>query len=408
MTRDLFIGRQPIVDINLQVIGYELLFRSSEENRARIEDANLASSQVIVNTYMEMGLELIVGSQRAFINLTRPFLTGDIPLPMSPEQVALEVAQNISVDAPLIDGLKRYRRAGYPIVLDGFTFTPKQAPLIELADYVKLDVLTLSREQAAEDLRQLRAHGVAVIAERVETQVMYEHCRDLGCTGFQGFFFCRPRVMRGQCLPSVRATVLTLLGRLMDPATSVEELERVITQDVTFSYRLLRYVNCASFALRREIVSLREAIILLGSRTIRNWASLILLSRLEPSKPVELLRTVLVRARMAELLALRLGGLAAPEQAFTVGLFSALDAIMEQPMEELLDSIPLSAEIKLALLDHVGELGELLERVLGYERAQWHTLESRAIDIGLHTQAYLEAVHWADESNKLLQSIHER
>lgn len=408
MTRDLFIGRQPIVDINLQVIGYELLSRSSEENRARIEDADLASFQLIVNTYMEMGLERIVGSQRAFINLTRPFLTGDIPLPISPEQVALEVAQNISVDAALIDGLKRYRRAGYPIVLDGFTFSSKQAPLIELADYVKLDVLALSREQATEDLRRLRAQGIAVIAERVETSVMYEYCRELGFTGFQGFFFCHPKVIKGQCLPSVRTTVLTLLGRLMDPTTSVDELERVIIQDVAFSYRLLRYVNCASFALRREITSLREAIILLGSRTIRNWASLILLSRLEPSKPVELLRTVLVRARMAELLALRLGGLTAPEQAFIVGLFSALDAIMERPMEELLDSIPLSAEIKLALLGHAGELGELLERILGYERAHWRALESRAIDVGLHTQAYLEAVRWADESNKLLQSINTR
>lgn len=406
MTQDLFIGRQPIVDINLQVVGYELLFRSGMDDHAQIEDADLASAQLIVNSYMEMGLERIVGSQRAFINLTRPFLTGDIPLPMSPEQVALEVAQDIGIDARLVAGLKRYRHAGYRLVLDGLTCSPEHAPLIELVDYVKLDVLTLSRERIAQNLRWLHAQGITVIAARVETPEMYEYCRELGCAAFQGFFFCRPKVVWGQGLPGVHATVVALLGRLMDPAASLEELERIIVQDATFSYRLLRYVNCASFALRREITSLREAIILLGSRTIRNWASLMALSRLESPRPKELLRMVLVRARMAELLARRLG-LATPEQAFTVGLFSALDAIMEQPMEELLDSIPLSAEIKLALLGHEGTLGKLLECVLGYERAHWHSLESRAIDVKLHTQAYLEAVRWADESNELLASINE-
>ncbi len=406
MTQDLFIGRQPIVDINLQVVGYELLFRSSMDNRAQIEDADLASAQLIVNSYMEMGLERIVGSQRAFIKLTRPFLTGDIPLPMSPEQVALEVSHDVGFDAPLVAGLKRYRGAGYPIALDGFTCSTEHETLIELVDYVKLDVLKLPREQIAQNLRWLHSQSLTAIAARVETPEMYEYCRELGCTAFQGFFFCRPKVVWGQGLPGVHATVVALLGRLMDPATSLEELERIIVQDATFSYRLLRYVNCASFALRREITSLREAILLLGSRTIRNWAALMALSRLESPQPKELLRTVLVRARMAELLARRLG-LASPDQAFTVGLFSALDAIMEQPMEELLDSIPLSAEIKLALLGHEGKLGELLERVLGYERAHWHNLESRIIDVKLHTQAYLEAARWADESNELLASINE-
>ncbi|MDN5849627.1 MAG: HDOD domain-containing protein [Nitrococcus sp.] len=404
MSVDLFIGRQPIVDRSQRVVAYELLYRAGDENRARFDDRDLASSQVLVSTFMELGLEQIVGSQRAFINLTRPFLTGSIILPMSPEQVALEVSEDIDPDAEVVAGLHRYRKDGFRIVLDNFAWRPGTEPLLALADIVKLDVLALPPEALEAYVRRLRARGLEVVAVRVETAEMFERCLALGCEYFQGYFICRPNVVRGRSLPADRARVVNLLAHIEDPALSLDELERLIVQDVTLSYRLLRYVNCATFARRREINSMQEAIVLLGRRTIRDWASLMLYSGIDTAKPPELLKTGLIRARMCERLAERIDGVN-PATAFTAGLFSTLDAMLDQPMEELLDSVPLSVNLKLALLGGEGPLGELLARALDYERAQWDALRSRGVDVSVHTAIYLDAVRWAEENGELLRPL---
>jgi len=405
VSSDLFLARQPIVAADLSVLGYELLYRAGDETEARFSDGDLASSQVLVSTFLEVGLERIVGSARAYLNMTRPFLVGAVPLPMAPEQVTLEVLEDVAGDAQVLEGLRVLRGRGYRVALDDFTPSPAAMPLLALADEVKLDVLALPREVLAELVSDLRSRGLGVIAERVETPEMFEHCRELGCTGFQGFFFCRPQLVRGRALPGMRDTALALIGELDDPEISTQRLEQLIERDVALAYRLLRYINCATFALRREVSSIREAIVMLGLRAIRSWATLILYARLEEERPRRaLLRTALVRARMAERLTAELQQ-AEPGRAFTVGLFSTLDAVLGESLEDLLDSTPLSAEVKLALTEHAGPLGELLERTLCYERGNWAALDARAIDIGVHTKAYLEACAWADEQLALLTAI---
>lgn len=403
MVGELFLGRQPIIDRRLALAGYELLFRAGEENEARFDDGDLASTQVLVSTFMELGLEAVVGSHRAYVNLTRPFLTGEIAIAMSPEQVALEVLEDVAADQSVLDGVRRLRDAGYRIVLDDFRASPASEPLLALAHVAKLDVLALSGDELAEHVDMLHRLGIEVVAEKVETPEMHERCLDLGCDYFQGYFFCRPQMVRGRSLPASRLAVLTLLARLEDPEVSLEELERLIVQDVTLSYRLLRYINCATFALRREIESIREAIVLLGSRSIRNWASLIVMSRIDTPKPPELLKTALVRARTCELLAERLGR-CDPSQAFTVGLFSVLDAVLDRPMAELLDVVPLTMPVKLALLEHEGPLGEMLERALGHESGQWGVRLRQNVDVAVHNRAYLDALKWAQENDDLLVS----
>ncbi|MDN5869863.1 MAG: HDOD domain-containing protein [Nitrococcus sp.] len=404
MSVDLFIGRQPIVDRSQRVVAYELLYRAGDEDSARFDDGDLATAQVLVTAFIEFGLEQVVGGQRAFINLTRPFLTGEITLPMSPELAALEVLEDIEADTEVMAGLRRHRKAGYPIVLDDFTWRPDTEPLLALADIVKLDVLALPPEALEDYVRRLRARGLEVVAERVETPEMFERCLALGCEYFQGYFFCRPNVVRGRSLPADRVRVVNLLARIEDPTISVEELERLIVQDATLSYRLLRYVNSAAFALRREIESMHEAIVLLGIRTIRNWDTLLLYSGIDAAKPPELLKTALIRARMCERLAERFGDME-PATAFTAGLLSTLDALLDQPMEGLLDRVPLSAKLKLALLGREGPLGELLARALDYERAHWDALRSRGVDVSVHTDIYLEAVRSGEETSELLRTL---
>ncbi len=404
LTDHLFVGRQPIYDRQIEVAGYELLFRSGRENRAVFEDGDLASTQVIVTAFMEVGLEHIVGSHRAYINLTRRFVTGGMPLPMTPDQVMLEVLEDIAIDEESLGGLRRLADQGFKLVLDDFVYSPEFDPVLEFAHGVKLDVLALDDRQLRDHVDLAHKYKLSIVAERVETQAMYEHCRDLGCDLFQGFFFCRPQIIRGRPLPGNQLAVLALIARLEAPDVSVDELGRLLVQDVTLSYRLLRYVNCASFALRKEVKSVRQAIVMVGSRVIRNWAALILFSRIRSDKPRELLVTAMIRARMCQSLA-RLLHRGDPEEAFTTGLFSMIDAILDYPMDELLDQIALVGEIKMALRYGEGDLGKVLEHAVAYERADWPALEADGVDAKAHTDAYLEAVRWAEANNELLRSL---
>ena len=403
MAEHLFVARQPICNHDLQVVGYELLYRCGATREATIDDLDQASTRLIVSTFMELGLEHLVGSQRAYINLSRLLVTAEIPLPMSPEQVALEIGPEIALDRRMLPHLRRLVDTGFRLVLDDFDYRPAYEPTLHLAGYVKLDALTLSPTRIKDNVRQLRRFPTKVIAERVETRESYRHCRQAGCDWFQGYFFCEPRVIEERPLPRARHALLTLLARIEDPGTGAADLEALVAQDAGLAFRLLRYVNCASLGLRTEVESLRHAIVLVGLHTIRQWAALILVARLGGPQARELLATALVRARMADQLARRSSALA-PDQAFTVGLLSVLDALVERPMEELLDSLPLVYEVKAALASREGPLGSLLQEIVAYESGRWDHL-ARLDDPSALRHAYLESVRWAEEQRRQLDRL---
>ncbi|HWR86943.1 MAG TPA: HDOD domain-containing protein, partial [Acidiferrobacterales bacterium] len=286
---------------------------------------------------------------------------------------------------------------GFKIALDDFVYQPAYRPFLELADFVKIDIENMRRDEIAEQLAQLRPYPVKLVAEKVETQDMYVLCKAQGFRYFQGYFFCRPRTLTERTLPPNKAVVLALLQQLNDPALDASELEKTLAVDVTLSYKLLRYVNSAAFGVRREIESLKDAIILVGLNTIRNWATLILLGSINTGRPKELIKVAMIRARMCELLAEKQNPAIKP-QMFIVGLLSVLDVIMEIPMANLLDHLALSAPIKFALLQQEGEHGALLKQTILYEQARWETLLSMGVDRDSVVSAYLEAVHWADSS----------
>lgn len=394
MMEQVYIGRQPIFDNEARIAAYELLFRNSSQNNALVIDGDQATSQVIIDTFMEFGLDKIVGRHRAFINLTRNFIVGDCPLPLNPEQVGLEILEDIAPDERVVAALQDLARQGYLIALDDFEFRPELAPLLEFAHIVKLDVMNEGLDQLAHRVEQLRPYNVKLLAEKVETHEEFEHCKALGFTYFQGYFLCKPHIVQGKRLPANRMVILNLLSELQDPGADMRHLEALIVQDVPLTYRLLRYINSACVSLRSTVDSVRTALMLIGTRTIRNWVSLILLTRIS-DKPQVLMITALVRAKMCELLAEEDGG---SERYFTVGLFSVLDAMMDQPMGELLEAMPLTDEIKAAILDHDGELGAALQQVVDYEQAAWERLEGGTRDADTLRNAYLEAIQWASES----------
>lgn len=392
--QNVFIARQPIYDRHLSVIGYELLYRARDTDVAEITRADEASARVIVSSFLDIGIDRLVGSALAFINVPEALVVDDDLLPMFHEQTVLELLEDVEPSPAVLAGLRRLKARGFRIALDDFAYRPAYRPLLELADFVKVDLLDHDAVALGGLVPVLRQFPARLVAEKVESAAQFQECQRLGFDYFQGHHFCRPQTLTDRTPPPNKLVVLNLLARLADPALGVAELERSLAADASLSYKLLRYVNSAAFARRREVESLRDAVILAGFDAVRNWAALLLLGSIDAHKPRELIKLAMIRARMCQ----HLGSPALQGQAFITGLFSVLDALMDVPMAVLLDSLALSAPIRFALLAREGELGALLQQVLWYERGEWLPLIGAGADHERLVAAYLEAVRWTDEN----------
>ncbi len=389
------LARQPIYDRQLRVYAYELLYRSDTSNQANFTDGDQATSEVIVNAVMEIGLEHIVGHRPAFINMTHGFLTGALPLPLLKETVVLEVLEDVSVDVELIAGLEHLADSGYLIALDDFTYRPDLNRLLEIAHIVKLDVLALEPDDLSAHVDLLRDYNVKLVAEKVETQDELARCQELGFDYFQGYFFCQPDLIAARRLGGNRLVIVKLVAKLQDPAVDVGELEILIAQDASLAYRLLRYINSAFFSLRSKVTSIQHALFLLGPKTIKKWASLLLMVRLGDEKPHELIVTGMVRGKMCEIIGI-VDAHSTPDQYFTVGLFSILDALMDMSLPKVLEELPLAEDTNQALMNRSGSMGEVLRDVLDYEKGTQGTLNGADFDTYQH--AYLDSIKWADDA----------
>ena len=398
---DIYIGRQPIYDRKLGVYAYELLFRAASDNSAKFTDGDQATSDVIVNTFLEIGLDNIVGDRLAFINLTRAFFVGEHTISLPRDRVVLELLEDIEADEEVVNSVKRLSEQGYSIALDDFIYHESLQPLVQLADIVKIDIMAMGRDEIREHVEALRQHPLRLVAEKVETQEEHDYCMELGFDYFQGYFLAQPKVIRGRRLPNNRLAILKLLSRLQDPEITSKQLEELIAQDVAFSYRILRYVNSAAYAPPRKIESIHQAVVRLGLQTIRSWTALLAMSQVD-NKPTELVVTAMIRGKMAEQMARALDA-EQPDSFFTVGLFSALDALMDNSMEEILTQLPLADHIAQALLHKGGGLhGEVLNCVLAYERGEWENLGCSQLGTHRLRTCYLEAVQWANTACRQL------
>jgi EAL and modified HD-GYP domain-containing signal transduction protein len=391
---DIYLARQPIYDRRLNVHAYELLYRNGEENSARIFDGDAATAQVLVNALIEIGLPDIIGASHAFINLTRYHILEGLPAQLAQDRVVLEVLEDILPSAELIQALQALRAAGFRIALDDFVYSADKQQLMEVADIVKLDLPALPGGALTEQVKALRAFPVELLAEKVETPEEYEYCKALGFDYFQGYFFCRPHIITGRASPSNRMAILQLLATLQDPQLDFGELQTLIARDVSLSYRILRYINSAHFNIGRKIESIQQAVTLLGLKTIRTWVAILAMTSVD-DKPYELILTALIRAHMCESLAAV--AQESTEHAFTVGLFSVLDAFLDKTLDDVLHSLPLSDDLNDALLQHRGCLGELLRLVLDYERGHWDAVTDSPLDATTLRDTYLQSIQWANE-----------
>lgn len=392
-----FIARQPIFDQHMNVYAYELLFRGGDDmDDAGVIDGDSATSQVLMNCFVEIGLQNIVGQHKAFINLTRTFLSNSSLLSVAPpDQLVLEVLEDIDPTEQIIETLKALKKLGHTIALDDFVYDPKFEPFIALADIIKIDVMEISREQIAEHVNRLKIKGIKLLAEKVESYDEFEFLKDLGFDFYQGYFFSRPKLISGKTVSPNQLAVLELVAKIYNPDIEVDELSEIISSDVSLSHKVLKFINSPASGLRTRVESIQQAVVLLGLSTIKNWVTILALAT-GSQKPAALNTTALVRAKCCELLA-RSAKLPKPEGFFTVGLFSALDAMLDQPLEVLLQELPLSEEANLALLNQAGEQGQTLHCALAMERNDFGVIEFGGLGIAELSALYLDAVAWADE-----------
>ncbi len=380
------LARQPILDAASAVHGHELLFRRPDGSGWPIDDEAQATAQVVLAAFADLSLSAVAGSARAWVNVPRSFLLGVDLCVLPADRVVLELLERDEVDDLYVRRVAALVADGYRVALDDFTWRPEVLPLLEHATYVKLDLRELGVAGMAECVELLAPYDVTLVAEKVETADERDACLALGIGLFQGYFFERPRLVRGRpAPPSALARLRTATGLPVD--APFEQVEELVLLDPGLVVRLLRYINSAALGLRHPVASVRQALMLVGTRTVRQWILLLHLGALGAAQPA-VLGAALVRARLCATL-VRDRGPAAADSAFVTGLLSVCDALLERPLDEVVGDLPLASEVRDALLDRRGPLGEVLRTAVDLERGAF---PPHAPEAGL----LLDAVRWAD------------
>lgn len=390
----IFLGRQPIFDRVRNVIGYELLYRDGFANFANFQDADEATRQVASNALVEMGIDQLTSGGLAFINVTRSFLLEGLYRALPSHRVVLELLEDEQVDELLLDKLKELQKEGYRFALDDFSLNSLHDELIERSAIVKIDLPLCPPKELSGLVDRLKARGALLLAEKVETPEDFAICHALGFDLFQGYFFTRPQVLSSHRITSNRLSVLQLLAELSSPSSDVEHLGEIINQDIGLTYRTLRLANSGFFSLPKQVQDIREALVMLGINAVNNLAVLIAFTTID-DKPNELTTLALVRAKMSEKLAEQLN--LDCRAAFTVGMLSVLDALLDSPMATVVEQLPLTPDIRAALVHKKGPLGVLLDAVVGYERGEPEKADQLEVPSELTARSYVQSVVWAED-----------
>jgi EAL and modified HD-GYP domain-containing signal transduction protein len=396
------LARQPIFDRQRQIYGYELLYRSALSDCGFDgTEASAATKQVIASSLLSIGLDTILCGKKAFVNFNENLLRDGIYQSLPRDATVIEILETVEPTADLLALCRGIREEGYTIALDDFVDEAKFEPLTHLAQLIKVDMRSTSKPEQQRLIRTYQPRGIALLAEKVETYQEFEWARTAGYDYFQGYFFARPSTIRGQQLPTSKFNCLRLLGEMQKTDLDFKRLEDLIRGDVGLTYKLLRYANSALFGRLDEIQSIHKALLVVGTDKIRHWIGLATLSILATDKPAELATLSIIRARFCELL-IKPIGIKLRGEAFLMGMFSLLDALLDCPLEDALRSIGLGPEIAHPLLGTAAD-GNLLSMVYRlsrrYETGDWDEVEAIAALCGVSTvtvgNAYVEATAWA-------------
>ena len=360
----LFLARQPIIGRDGKIFAYELLFRSGYSDRAEIEDGGKATAKVIEHLISSLGIKRVLGNKKGFINIDESTNIISVVDILPADKIGFEILESSILSENFLALLKRLKDLGYELSLDDFVYSEEFIPYLDLVDYVKIDVLNKKSYPLEEALERIKKHNVKAIAEKVETHEVYEECYRMGFDYFQGFFFQKPQLLTSKTVEPAYTALIKLYNLLASEA-EVKELEKVFKRFSDLSVKLLQLINSAYYSLRQPIKSIRHAVLMLGYRNLTKWVLLLMFSlKGEDFSSDPLFEEASIRGFFMESLTRKvfndedLAG-----EAFITGLLSLIDVLLGVPMEEVVKSMMLEDQIRKALLEREGPLGDMLRLV---------------------------------------------
>ncbi len=404
----LFLGRQPILDRNQDIVAFELLFRSGDVDHAQISDDFTATATVINHAFNELGIEAALGPYRGFINMSESLLMSDVIEILPKDKIVMEILETVKINHALVERCKLLKSMGFKIALDDFTaYHPSIDPFLQLADVVKIDILMVEPAELETLAAKIKHWPVKLLAEKVDSIEQFERCMAIGFDLFQGYYFAKPQVIKGKRLSHSELTLMKLLGQVMADAQE-HDIEETLKGNPHLSLNLLRLTNSVACGMKQKISSIRMALAVLGRRQLQRWIQILLYSSSSQDHtfPNPILQLAATRGKMMELLSPKMGNKELADNAFITGIMSLMDTLLGTPMNEILTTIPVSDEVKDALIERQGILGRLLNLVESLEKGNMMELEERLKEctrITLHdlSTAQIEALKW---SNSISQS----
>jgi len=407
---EIYLGRQPILGRNNNILGYEILFRSGHSMRADIENVSQASISSILTTLSDFGLREVVGKQhKAFFNVNAEILNSEMVELLPKDQVVLELLETIEIDNDVINRCRKLKMMGFSLALDDFIYKPAYEPLLEFIDIVKLDLLAMTPGLLEETINKLQKFPLTLLAEKVEDLAQFEQTQALGFKMFQGYYFAHPVIISGKRVGPEHITVMKLMNQVLRDA-DLDVIEQTFKESPALSYNLLRLLNSVSSGMKEKINSVRHAIILLGRNRLSRWAQILLFTQGDtPGFQNPLLGTAVMRGRFMELMVER-GALdgtkSSADRAFMTGILSLIEALLIRPMAEILNQLSLVDDVYQALVEDQGHLAELLRLVKKIEKSDYgaiYLLADRCqVTMGNVIDAEQEATVW---TQGLLQSL---
>jgi c-di-GMP-related signal transduction protein len=391
-----FVARQPILTADEKVFGYELLFRDGVEDFFCHSDADVASRSTL-NTAMLLGLDVLTDGRRAFVNCTRDILFKDYITLLPSEQAVVEVLETVPADDLVIAACHRLKESGYTIALDDFGINDPREALTDIADIIKVDLRETCAADAAALVKRYGPWRCRMLAEKVETREEFVAAKKAGFLYFQGYFFRRPETLTAHEIPANQLNYLRMLTAVSQAELNVREIENLVKGEASLCYRLLRYLNSASFGFANEIHSVRHALSILGEREVRRWIRLVATLGAGQGKSSELVLSAMVRARFCELVSPKIPH--GDSDLFLMGMLSMMDVILEIPMSQVLDNVPIDQESKAVLLGGASRLRPFYQLMLAQESGEWKTASELAAQIHLAesevAECYWQAMQWA-------------
>jgi len=400
MEDQVFIGRQPIMDVKQHIIGYELLFRhSADADSAVFEDELKACSNVLVNTMGDIDVQWLLGDKLAFINVNEAMLMSEFIELMPPQRTTLEILRTVVAGDAVIERCRELHKLGYKIALDNPQLSAQLEPLTQFANFIKIDSLSVTTQEARKLFQQYAAPNILMVAEKIETLEQFEAYKEIGFRRFQGFYFARPETFTAKVINPSFDSVLNLLN-LVTQDSDNKDIENGFKRDAALSFKLLRYINSVGFGLSCEIQSIQHALTILGRKQLYRWLTLLMVTAGENSTPPALMKTSITRGRLTELLGESYFEKHDRDNLFIVGVFSLLDAILKMPMDQVLEKIQLPEPVCEALLNREGVYGPFLQLTEACEGADSKRIlelaELLQYDANKVNECHMAALAWAE------------